>query len=749
MKLAFEPVWPWPLLILACLAMLGVVAMGYPRQVRHLPVLWQRILLGLRLALVALMTLWLLRPAAILESDDRSDASLYVVLDASGSMSTPDAPGGITRRAALLQLFEAAKPLLDELGDSLEVRIRDLSEGLVPVQTPPPEATGRLTTIGASLEDLAREATQEKIAAILFWSDGRQAAIGSSNVDPVQAARLLGRQHRPVYAVGFGSSEVSETTVDVSLSELDVARDVFIRNVVPIKVRFRGYGAEGRDVRLRVLVEQRGNLPNGESGPMSPIPLDADNVTVKTIRPTGRAEDLTVDLQFVPTEVGEIKIAVEAQPLDDEVRRTNNRVETVIRVRSGGIRVAYFDRIRPELKWLKRINVSSRVQLDAMPIRTGQFANRNEFNEDWFAPGNYDAFIIGDVPAAVFGDERLRRIYVCCEQGAGLMMIGGQNSFGAGGYQRTPLAGLLPIVMSDADEQLTDAVAMIPTRAALNNPILQIASPDQNSNRWNELPPLEGANVFRLKAGTAAQVLAESKTRMPLLVGQSTGSARVLVFAGDTTWQWAVREDWAVEAHQRFWRQVIFWLTKMENDGESPAWINVEPRDLNPGGRAELHFGLRDADGLPLANVNYDVTVQAPEGDPQKVPTREVDAHGAGEFQNTAQPGDYWVTVAAEGADGTLNYASTRFLVSQRDPELDNPAADPGLLRELAHVSGGDYLEADAMLARLQQWVSSGMPSLELKRSRRVTLWDNWYSLLLFVILMTLEWFLRKKRGLV
>jgi len=328
-------------------------------------------------------------------------------------------------------------------------------------------------------------------------------------------------------------------------------------------------------------------------------------------------------------------------------------------------------------------------------------------------------------------------------------MIGGEDSFGGGGYHRTPLGQLLPVSMTDDDQQLTDDIPMLPTRLAIRNPILQIAPPDQNKQRWNDLPPLTGANALRIRDGGAAQILAESPNGMPLLIGQNVGASRVLAFAGDTTWQWAVDEDWAVEAHQRFWRQIIFWLTKMENDSDSRLWINVEPRDLNPGALAELSFGLRDADGAPLMGINYDVTVQLPDGDNEVVASRSEDAYGAGDFRNTTPPGDYWATVSAADENGSLNFATTRFLVSARDPELDNPVADPSLMRELAHVSAGDFLTSDDMLERLKQWADQGLPSLEVKRSERVTLWDNWLSLLLFVILLSVEWLCRKKSGLV
>ena len=131
------------------------------------------------------------------------------------------------------------------------------------------------------------------------------------------------------------------------------------------------------------------------------------------------------------------------------------------------------------------------------------------------------------------------------------------------------------------------------------------------------------------------------------------------------------------------------------------------------------------------------------------VAARTEDAYGAGDFQNTMTPGDYWATVSAADTDGSLNFATTRFLVSARDPELDNPVAVPALMRELAHVSAGDFLTSDDMLERLRQWADDGLPSLEVKRSERITLWDNWISLLLFVILLSVEWLCRKKRGLV
>ena len=93
--------------------------------------------------------------------------------------------------------------------------------------------------------------------------------------------------------------------------------------------------------------------------------------------------------------------------------------------------------------------------------------------------------------------------------------------------------------------------------------------------------------------------------------------------------------------------------------------------------------------------------------------------------------------------------AFTRFVVDARDPELDNPAADHKLLEEIAELSGGDSMTPEQLGDRLQAWVDEGVPNLEMTRVSRITLWDNWPFLFCFVGAMSLEWFFRKRRGLV
>ena len=97
MSLPFEPIWPWPLILAACAAMVTVVALAYPRRIHQLPRVARISLTGLRLFGVLLILLLMLRPVAQWKSQDRTESALYVLTDISPSMQTTDTPGGVSR----------------------------------------------------------------------------------------------------------------------------------------------------------------------------------------------------------------------------------------------------------------------------------------------------------------------------------------------------------------------------------------------------------------------------------------------------------------------------------------------------------------------------------------------------------------------------------------------------------------------------------------------------------------------------
>jgi len=339
------------------------------------------------------------------------------------------------------------------------------------------------------------------------------------------------------------------------------------------------------------------------------------------------------------------------------------------------------------------------------------------------------------------------------------MMLGGPRSFGPGGWSGTPIAPFLPVELRagsvdpasalDPAFHIDRPLEMRPTQDGLRHYVMRLtAAEDQNAAVWRSLPPLEGANRLSVRSGGLEEVLARSADGEPLLVAHEVGRSRVLAFAGDTTYLWYTSGHQT--EHQRFWRQVILWLSRKELDQDQPVWVFAEPRNVAAGQQVALTYGARDEQGKPVLDAAFELEVLRPNGSSGKLAVPGGSEQNSIDFGQTAVAGDYWVRVAANKDGKSLGLDGwTRFLVDLRDLELDNPAADPALLAELAELSGGAVVPPEQLATLLDRWLADPPGRERLTVYRRTSLWDNAWLLSAFVALVGLEWFVRKRAGLV
>ena len=507
MSLALNPAWNWPLVAAFAVGMTALVLATYPPRVRHLAPGARRALLGLRLAGVAALTFALLRPELRREEADRDDPAVLLLADASRSMTVRDEPGGAARYARLREILGESADALTELAESAEVALAAYAGGrlapgeAVPADAAPadrlPEAPeGDRTHLAAVLAELARD--PGGVGSVVVLGDGAERtaggdAAGGAAADPLAAARALAEIGVRVYAVPFGSDGAPTAGLDLAVDRLTVDPVAFVKKQAPVSGSVRIVGGANREFEVRLLLETR--LPDG-STEMRPVPANGDARPSVRLTPTSGNQQFPVELTFVPEVPGEVKIALEAVPVDGEVKTANNRRATVVSVRAGGIRVLYFDRIRPEVNALRRVNLSDKIQLDfaELPSRPNNLSPGLRLGADLFEPGRYDAFIIGDVAADAFregGRDFLTDLDARVDDGAGLMMTGGLNSFGPGDYGRSPLRRALPVELprggavdaADDRDQIAGEVPMLPTRLGLQNYLMLLAPPPPTPRR--------------------------------------------------------------------------------------------------------------------------------------------------------------------------------------------------------------------------------------------------------------------------
>jgi hypothetical protein len=733
MSISFNPIGPWFAIAVAVLAVMVLTVWAYERRLRGTSGRWRYVALGLRLAAVLLCLLAALRPSVVLQEKKKQAASLVFLLDRSSSMKINDEVRGQTRGGMALKTLKQAREVAKGLGPNLDVRSW-LFDGTLREERPdlPVEFEGRETALGSALVEAVKRQEGRRIAALVVLSDGAN----NNGVPPLIAARRLRGQQVPVLTVGFGSENAGAGSKDIAVRDLVAGPTVFVKNQLVVRGVLVARGFPNQPIDVEMYVED-----------------EAKPVATQTVKvPEGTEVVPITGLKYIPQTPGEKKITLRVKPKEGELLRANNEISTYITALAGGLNVLYLQGATPswEYKYLFRaIAASPDIQADLKVLRRPA-GDTSELSDDEFAPGRYNVYIVGDLKADYLTRVQHRLLTTAVEkEHAGLMMLGGRDSFGAGGWASTEVARILPVNIHPGDKQIEPAggLKFIPSVRGLDSYIFHIGRDKaETAAIWDRLPPVTGTNEFGEPKLTAS-VLAEDPAHRPLMIELETGKGRVLAF-GPETWVWARASDEGRLAHRKFWRQVIFWLAHREDKGENQVKLALDRRRIAVGQKIELTGTARDSKNVPITGAEYETVIErldGPAAKPEPVPffTQGDEAHGS--WFATGQAGEYKATLVARTRGKEIGRDSARFLVYDDDRETENPAADLALLRQIAEATGGESLAPEQLPKHLRSLEGKMVTEYVSQTEHRI--WDNWPFLLIFTALLMLEWWLRKRHG--
>jgi hypothetical protein len=734
-----NPIGPWVLLVAAALVVLVLTLWAYAKKLRGSAGRWRWVALSLRLLALLLCLLAALRPSVILQEKKRQSATLVFLIDSSTSMLLGDEVRGQSRWAVARKTLEQALEAAKALGPGLEVRAYRFDSKLSDPkldQNPVPDPEGRETLLGtAMLEAEKREAQEQKrIARMVILSD----FASNNGINPLVAAGRLRDQQISAITVGLGSETAGARSRDISIRDIVTAPSVFVKNEVEIQGTLKASGFAGQPIEVQLMVE-------GQSTP-------AAKVQVKV--PEGAETARISGLKFVPQSPGDKKLTLRVEPHPGELVVSNNEISTILTVLSGGLNVMFLQ--GPNFTWdyrylMRSIMTSQEIQVDGVVLRRPAAGESSQVEDAEFAPGRYNIYVLSDLPAEYMAPHQQKLLAEAVRKGAGLMMLGGRTSFGAGGWAQTDLADVLPVEIHPGDGQLEpeEGIKFVPSAKGLTSYLLQVGANGTESARlWDMMPPILGTSRFgEPKPGAEILAQAAGPNPEPLLVAMDgPGKGRVIAYGGDT-WVWARASEEGRIVHRKFWRQVIFWLSHRENQGDNQVKLTLDKRRISVGQTVEMTVTARDAKGAPLTGVTLETKVEReglnPTSEPVDLYTQGDESKGS--YPATGQPGDYRVTVVARRNGQEVGRDTARFLVYQDDREQDNPSADLALARQIAELTGGEAVPHENLNRYLKGIDQSAYTEYLSPTEHRI--WDNWPFLLIFAALLTLEWWLRKRHG--
>ena len=199
----------------------------------------------------------------------------------------------------------------------------------------------------------------------------------------------------------------------------------------------------------------------------------------------------------------------------------------------------------------------------------------------------------------------------------------------------------------------------------------------------------------------------------------------------------------------RYWNQIANWLAELPFAVRDKL-ISLDAGALvyRPGDSADLRVRLRDGQGRPVTNATVDAVLYR-DGRRSATIRLTPEENAGGLFRGrtaTLEPGSYEVAVESAAIAERDARARTGFKVEALETgELTQLSLNEDLLRQMSAVTGGEYLREENVdrLVDLLAPISEG----RVIESDTV-LWQSYWWFLPIVLLLTAEWIIRKRVGM-
>ncbi len=808
----FQGELPTIAVFLIAMAVAVAVGWYYSRETRalNLPHRWLLpILRGLAIALVILM---LAGPTVEYRRERGTVATVNVFVDASESMKFSDAHGSDTQgkdsaggdseptnassdaatekgptridRAAALLLGDKINPgWLQSVKETHRIKVFLLGgNGAEQIyDSTSPEPAPRSIAIADANIDRSRTDLGDTISDRLLGADG-EAVISLAGVDskekgnaqavvvlsdgqhnsgqsPEEVARRLGDLSIPVFTIGLGRQS---EPVDLALLDIDAPPLVAANGRAAGTLSIKDLGNVGDTYRVRILsgdqtiwertltTENQANRRVAFDFPVADLVAKQRGKESTTLERT----KVTIPLQVVMDAVA------------GEYDLSNNAIDYRLSASTRTRRMLMVDsRSRWETRYIRNVfdrdptwEVETIILWPDRATLTQLDEKQAEFPKDQKKLASFDVILWGDVDAKMVSNDQLALVRDFVSQGGGLVFIDGDRDQ-LSLMSNSPIGDLVPIKFV-ANQRITSKMRLLPTpqgagRAAMSLLPGGSVSQSDNETAWTglqpptsirQVTPLPGAEVWleaKIDTGDQSSPVLAS----PVLVTRLFGGGQVVYLATDQTWRWRYRV--ADLYHARFWNQLVEAIMQPPFDvRDQYISLSTGAAQYRAGERATIRVQLRDAEGNPETDAVVDAVLKRDGMAERVVPLRLLDA-SRGIYQGDSESletGDYTASVRAAGYSASASVKSS-FLVSP-PPNRENfrLAQNVALLSAMASASSGVY--ADAADAE-QVWNAIKPLSDGKIEVKKLALAQSFIWFTAVLALLALEWWLRKKVGLV
>jgi hypothetical protein len=609
---------------------------------------------------------------------------------------------------------------------------------------------GQFTNLTKPLQRVIEQAGEKNTRAVLLMTDGAF----NSGENPLYASEMLGR---PLFIVGVGDSTEPR---DIAIRSLVSNEIGYVGGELPVNVNVQISGYSGGS--LKVQLRDNGNLV-GEQ-------------TLSIAGNAGATQNATASFLYKPTEAGLRTLRAEiknASGFDEELTIKNNTASEFVKILKNKRKtILIAGQLTPDISFLRStLEANQNVQCvvfvegkngefldDISGTNAQQGSSKRDFKTEL---AEAEAIMLVGFPVTVTPPTVIDAVRSELSRGKPVLFVASQD---LDWVKLQPLETYLPFSTISGSKQEMLALPDV-KQQALSSPVMKLSGTDEDAKSWSALPPLfRTETLVRVKAG--AEVLSTLKLNNvplnePLIVQHTLNNTKSLAILGYGLYRWKLLGFAADAAKGRtspdifgtFVENGLRWLAT--SDQGKFVRIKTTRKLYGSGEKVEFTGQVYDRSYNPMDNADVRVTLQSPALKQQ----REIvlSTLGGGRYSAFVEglgQGEYSFNGTASVNGQKYGEDSGRFSVGDINIEYQNIRMNAAFLRRLAETTGGAFFTAEEVAANPDKLKSAikqhrGFQARPVTLKSDIPLWNLAWLLGVAILCFALEWFLRKRSGMV
>ena len=648
---------------------------------------WHQFLISYRIIIFFILGILLLNPVINFSGEKEKKLDWAIFIDNSASIKYHQTPS-----INAVQL--GIESLVNKLSEKdISYHLYQFADNIQKVNSPQLIGNGVTTNIGIIPETIKQLGNQ--IAGAVIISDG----LITEGKDPIKDFQEF---DFPIHTIGIG--EGSEL-VDVTIESIDAPTVVLKSDWVDVNITIQSVGNIGD--RLSVSLYNNRELQGS-----------------KHIRLMGMESKKEVNFRFRPKEIGKQQYEVRISSVEDEIDIQNNRQKFSLLVLKDRYKVALLtgspNKNTSVLK--QKLKNNPRVELDHF-IRITETRFQPAIKTFWESP--YELIIFDNYPIKPLSSNFVRILgkKLLSNQSALFLILGPNQTI----VSFNGITSILGVVTEDS---------------TIESNRFYWEFVDEQIDAGGNFPPLK-QNILITGKQVSSDTLAVTEQGWPLWLRNQNGTIRTMIWTSPELNRLYFHDQKLSQegSFSVIWNQSISWLLK--SGGEHENFFRLNKNRYQQGEMVQV-TGTQPFEKTQDKTENIIINVTHGSTD---IITRDIlynieEQRWLGEFRAPG-PGEYNYSIQLGSNQDPIQTGTFQILESQI--ELNQVYLNKKLLATISNSTDGQFFvwdSRDSLFSEINPKVRREFKAEIIKFNESRVL------LIIMILLLCVEWFIRRNRGL-